>query len=71
MAMLDDLNEVTMWGLTWLQTGVICGGGFMLFAVLMFLKTVAKMAQSTFLMGIALVMMCVFFGTVAFFFINA
>ncbi len=69
--MPDFLKEMLPWGLTVAQTGVICGGGFMLFAGLMFVKTIAKMAQSTFLMGIALVMMCLFFGTVAFYLVNA
>ena len=69
--MPEALNEMLPWGLTGAQTGVICGGGFILFAALMFIKTIVKVAQSTFLMGIALVMMCVFFGTVAFYLVNA
>lgn len=68
---LDDLNEMLPWGLSVLQTGVLCLGGLLILGGLVVMRSMASAAKSGCMIVLALIMACVFLATIAFYLSNA
>lgn len=65
-----DWNEILPWGLTLGQTGFLCIGGIIILMGLIFLRNLIGLAKSGFLVGLALLMACIFFATLGFYLLN-
>jgi hypothetical protein len=66
-----DVNELLPWGLTIAQTGLLCFGGMLLLGGWLFIKNLIGVAKSGFLMGLALLMACIFLAMIVFYLANS
>lgn len=66
-----DWNEMLPWGLTIAQTGFLCCGGLVLMGGWVMVKNMMGAAKSALLMGLAMLMGCLFLATLGFYLFNA